>query len=803
MPSYYTIPTTIGAAKIANAIALGTQINVTKLAIGDGGGTLPIPDSDRASLVNEVRRSAVNRIEIDADNPNWVVVEQVLPPDVGGWTIREIGLFDDAGDLIAYGNYPETYKPVLSEGSGRTQTIRFILQVSDAAAVTLQVDPSVVLATREWAENQANEKVLAHDKDPAAHMTSSLTGSGMLMARMRAGLGMRIAFYGDSTTDGLGTTGWTKNPVDAAFNAIGTTDHGGNGGYNAYPRRLQDLLREFYGNSGIYCYNAGYSGKRADNGWAYDNLDAAVLESPVYGDCEVVVLAFGLNDAAQDGSRMVAYASETEKMIRKILASGRMPVLMSADAHWRSHDEFDDSGTSYENTEITEINAAKRGLAQRYGIPYLEMHDNMRDWMNRNGGRTWWRKVSPDGLHSNDEGHQIKAAILAEQLISEMYRVSRHAVERIEWHDARCHYPYDHGSDYGLVVEHSAIQNNFQVGPGEFTPAAALLDAWVWCDEGNMPLLYRMISDAGQGSSLELSELGRIKIYHLGADPATPIYDEVVNGAGITAYLHHGFDRPCRLLRLPYGLNRIVMEAPTRNDLGRNLFGGYFEVNSGYSMAEARPFLLGDQASLGVLKTPVWTQNLLARTGALKYTVTPQADGERYVFAQREERDGSNSVSFGVPGQHVEIYLRAALLDNCGVVLFAGPSHRPSGDIVTSECSYFVYRPSNSSDAVRIYIFGDEGGLRLLGEGTLSGGYPSDQLECTVVFKRAATGEQLITLHEGKDALAAPVLSFDSSVEGYAGPFAGTMGGVYVHGAPSLVGTDVTLEIHEMIARHY
>ncbi|MBR9880787.1 MAG: hypothetical protein GYB17_14965 [Gammaproteobacteria bacterium] len=153
MPSFYTLPTAPGEAKIANAIALGTQVNISELAVGDGGGSLPTPDSDRTTLVNELRRAPINRIEVDDENPNWIVVEQILPPDVGGWTVRELGLLDDDGNLIAYGNYPETYKPVLSEGSGRTQTIRFVMQVSDTAAVTLKVDPSVVLATRQYVDD--------------------------------------------------------------------------------------------------------------------------------------------------------------------------------------------------------------------------------------------------------------------------------------------------------------------------------------------------------------------------------------------------------------------------------------------------------------------------------------------------------------------------------------------------------------------------------------------------------------------------------------------------------------------------
>lgn len=176
MPQFYTVLTETGQAKMANAIALGTTINIAELAVGDGGGTLPQPDSDRTTLVNQVRIAPVNRVDTDPDNPAWLIVEQVLPPEVGGWTIREVGLFDDAGDLIGYGNYPETYKPVLSEGSGRTLTIRMVLEVSDTAAVTLLVDPSVVLATRKYVDQER-----AEHESSRAHPLATELDRGMVI----------------------------------------------------------------------------------------------------------------------------------------------------------------------------------------------------------------------------------------------------------------------------------------------------------------------------------------------------------------------------------------------------------------------------------------------------------------------------------------------------------------------------------------------------------------------------------------------------------------------------------------------
>lgn len=160
---YFAILTNYGAAQLANAVALGTQMNISKMAVGDGGGTLPVPDPAQTKLVRETRRAAVNQVSIDEKNPNFIIAEQVIPENEGGWFIREIGLFDDNGGLIAVGNAPETYKPNLQEGSGRTQVIQIVLMVSSTQAITLKVDPSVVLATREYVIKSVDAAIQASE----------------------------------------------------------------------------------------------------------------------------------------------------------------------------------------------------------------------------------------------------------------------------------------------------------------------------------------------------------------------------------------------------------------------------------------------------------------------------------------------------------------------------------------------------------------------------------------------------------------------------------------------------------------
>lgn len=161
---FYAILTNQGAAMLANAAALGTKLNLTQMAVGDANGALPVPDPAQTKLINQKRIAPLNMLSIDPQNASQIVAEQVIPENEGGFWIREIGLFDDGGVLIAVANCPETYKPQLQEGSGRTQTIRMALIVSSTAAVTLKIDPSVVLATRQYVDEKVIEvKAYADD----------------------------------------------------------------------------------------------------------------------------------------------------------------------------------------------------------------------------------------------------------------------------------------------------------------------------------------------------------------------------------------------------------------------------------------------------------------------------------------------------------------------------------------------------------------------------------------------------------------------------------------------------------------
>ncbi|EJV5982871.1 phage tail protein [Escherichia coli] len=170
---FYTLLTDIGAAKLASAAALGVPLKIIHMAVGDGGGTLPTPDAKQTALVNEKRRAALNMLYIDPQNSSQIIAEQVIPENEGGWWIREVGLFDESGALIAVGNCPESYKPQLAEGSGRTQTVRMVLITSSTDNITLKIDPSVVLATRKYVDDKVLELKVYVDDLMAKHLAAA------------------------------------------------------------------------------------------------------------------------------------------------------------------------------------------------------------------------------------------------------------------------------------------------------------------------------------------------------------------------------------------------------------------------------------------------------------------------------------------------------------------------------------------------------------------------------------------------------------------------------------------------------
>ncbi|HBV2760117.1 TPA: phage tail protein [Escherichia coli] len=257
---YFALLTNVGAAKLANATALGAQVEITQMAVGDGNGVLPTPNPAQTALTHELRRAQLNMLTIDPVNTNQIIAEQVIPEDVGGWWIREIGLFDKDGDMIAVANCAETYKPKLQEGSGRVQVIRVILIVSSTEAVTLKIDPSVVLATRKYVDDAvievkayADDVMKKHVASANPHKQYPLIANALkemvddgLVNQVLQNLGLGEGAKLNAATATLGRTGFIAIPVmiggieqsviiQWGWNAAKASTSGGDGNTVVFP----------------------------------------------------------------------------------------------------------------------------------------------------------------------------------------------------------------------------------------------------------------------------------------------------------------------------------------------------------------------------------------------------------------------------------------------------------------------------------------------------------------------------------------------------------------------------------------
>lgn len=221
---FMAILTNVGAAKLANANSLGLPWKLTALGVGDANGADPVPSATQTRLINERRRAPLNQLIVDPVNAAVIIAEQVIPADVGGWWIREIGLYDEDGDLVAVSNCAPSFKPVLSQGSGRTQIVRMNFVVSSTNNIVLKIDPAIVLATREYV-GLSIDAVLPANKTPGTYRQVTIDKRGIVQAGTNP---TTLAGYGITDALRVGTTS-SQRPSLSADRTGGDTGNGTGG----------------------------------------------------------------------------------------------------------------------------------------------------------------------------------------------------------------------------------------------------------------------------------------------------------------------------------------------------------------------------------------------------------------------------------------------------------------------------------------------------------------------------------------------------------------------------------------------
>lgn len=633
-------------------------------------------------------------------------------------------------------------------------------------------------------------------------------GLGEMVGRMSAGVAVKVACYGDSTTDGNATTGWTANPVtvvDGVEVPVGTGDHASTAP-NAWPAKAEVLLRTYHKNNYISFFNAGYSGKRMDNGWAYNQFERAIINNPAYGVPDMVLIAFGLNDIAQEGSVLSDHVSETEKLIKKCIGYGILPVLLTCDANWRSIDEATTSGglsaAGRDNTEAArQLDAAKVSLAQKYGLEVIDLGKAEQAWLTENDDGFSFGSVQSDGLHFGDTGHAFKASYVSYRLMRDIYVADGSRVVRIHWQDSRTNYSQGHDEYYRPAETPDQLGANdgdsrfpwfFRMYAGSYTANQFIFDAWVWCEGGGQALVARWISNGGIDRTVAAGDWPRITVR---SGVTWDVYDAntVTPNSGADE-IKHPTDRPYFICKLKHGLNRVVLAAPGVNTT--QFYGGWFEVNRNWRHAGNSYFFPNTRAPT------FWQANALRDAGPIEMEYTASAGSDQPVaFLFAEAPDGNNCADYGYNGRQVDILCEGIFPQDTGLLLFGGKSVSIyDTSTVQQQDNCILLLNADATGTFAMYHLFNTAGTHpsdLIVAGT-AGRFGSDTRKFMITFKRLSA-QQVITMYAGWD-ISAPVVFTWTGDKTNQLPGAGVMGGLYFK---CVTGTTRLARISSLLVRKY
>ncbi|WP_273818061.1 SGNH/GDSL hydrolase family protein [Providencia rettgeri] len=461
------------------------------------------------------------------------------------------------------------------------------------------------------------------------------------MARMAAGEEVKIACYGDSTTDGVGTTGWERNPITDKNEAIGDSNHESRA-LNAWPKKLQDILRDMYSNENIHVYNAGYSGKTLADGWALSNFPVAITNNPNYGVCDIVFVDFGLNDIPTAGSQLNETVEQTNLLIDEIEKTGALPVLLTSGPAYRS-----DSSGRGKNEMLLEINTMKKDIAAQRNIPLIDKSHMLTEWLEHNSHLIRWVDAEPDGLHFGDIGHQAQASLIAAELYGGVVNVNSD-VQHLPFMDNRVNSRFGYSEQYvtGTSKFHNLLLNATTIN--KYT-GQALLTIWLRVRSASAGVLYNTVRNENVSDSNKLNttltDVSRNTVLINGASPnqgfATP---SIAGETGIA---------PIFLGGVTCGLHKIQVHFPTKT-VSASIFWGYLSV---YPQWKSLPSGTQNVRSL----TPIYHQ---------VSTVT----GTRELFPSPLKSDGSNFWGLGFGNTRSTLYFKASITKAgaIGIMLFNG-----------------------------------------------------------------------------------------------------------------------------------
>lgn len=640
-----------------------------------------------------------------------------------------------------------------------------------------------------------------------------------LIVAMSRGVPVKIAAFGDSTTDGSGTTGYVRNDstgtiipsVTGTGAPVGQSEHTSEAP-KAWPNLLQTTLRDMYSNPNISIFNAGYGGQVAFNGWARLNYANAVTLNPFYGKPDACFWGFGLNDVNQSTIRIVEYITETELWIQERLEEDVLPILLTNDSTSTQGDS-NNFALGRENVEIElHVNSAMRSLAAKYNIPIIDVNNAM--LQQKNFGEWSWEQIQPDALHYGDIGHAIKAGYIASKLYPNIICSKQNSVEKITWRDRRSNWSLkatDTLGGYDNIT--GAPTTSWLAEAADYTSGQVLMTLWVYCD-GVMPrLIYRSghsCSDDVSVRTRPVAELPHIRVTNQ-TNGTVPYYNHPVSGSGQLA-VPYAMNRPFSLVDLKVGLNKVQLIAPVTSST-YSIYGGYFEINSNWiSHRKTGDFYMRSTGMNSSVHKPYFQTDALRGQGRMNFSKTFTSGGI-LVSAPAEAVDGSNCMSITKVGDIVEVLIEARLGVSTGVVIGCGGIL--DGDLATASNGEKCLLLFNSNGNLGLYEVGDKYSnttafsvLKSPVSHTWSpdgeGLYP---LKCRVRMTQVDKSNYTVQVYSGWYDNGALITSYDTRVDNHAAfgdkrspPLAGTVGGFFFNASNN---STRTIDISTVLIRHF
>ncbi|WEY55853.1 SGNH/GDSL hydrolase family protein [Enterobacter roggenkampii] len=621
---------------------------------------------------------------------------------------------------------------------------------------------------------------------------------------MHGGESFIIPCFGDSSIDGNGTSNWIQNPIVPvtghpwATAPVANTNHNAEAP-NAWTNKLQYILREYHRNNNISVYNAGYSGQQMQNGWANYYFEKAILQNPfIPENPDIVILGFGLNDITDAGNRIEQHITQTIEVMKKVLAAGATPVLLTCDTNWRSYHNWASGVSGRDNEEAAaQIDQAKHYMAEVFGVPIIDMDSFEKKWITTNSEGDSLGYLQPDGLHFGDTGHAMKAGIIARHFMPDIYHTNGTAVERMDWKDSRSRFRFGDQDSWSPpsndeAGHYSRFPIIWYLGTDDYSPGELVMDAWVWSDGEQPSLIYRGYGNSNIGSDHTLAQLPYITVNWL--SDAEPYYTKPIPATGYNDAYDSPTDRPYYLTKLKYGLNRVRLYCPA---IVKNIFwGGWFELNPRWKAKDTFDWVNN-------INSPSFVQtDALAGIGPMYLRYPANAQSPQVAFMFPEAMDGSNLADFGQIGDIVDILVEGYFDVNTGFLLFGGKSlNRQSGssnDDQEDSCLMLFANSASTFNLMQLRYPLQEGDPYPTIQAGNAAAFVDQNRTFLIRCQRTDITTQTITVYVGNNDSGAVALSYTGGWSKGAFAAAGIIGGIYVNRSSSR-----TININRVLVRKY